>query len=217
MIEFQDLTDLINNNFNDKEKISFLAGSINKNIFKGWEAYFDESDRQWRLSKNVKNRGWPKNDNMDYEDAHFLFDGANEELNNMLKSFPSQHGFITIEPSGRSGGHWCLKADFPTLIEVLFDVKPVIDLDGYDYDYDSNKSIWDADFQTINEIIQVEPNDNFYVLEDAWEDKIKGIEEVELEDNDTDDDYDDDDDDYDDSEFDSDYDHDDDEWDDDWD
>jgi hypothetical protein len=198
MIDIQDLIDLINNNFDDKETIGFLVKAINKKTFKGWEAYFDNyyNNREWRLSKNVKNRGWSKDDRVKSEDMFFPIEESLEHLSRITVDFSKKmkctNPPVMVSPSGRSGGHWCLTGDFESLLKVFFDVKPVIDLATYDYDYDSNKSIWDSDFKSIDEIIQVEPNDNFVFLEDAWEDEIKGLEAFTYEDLNDDSDIDDD-------------------------
>jgi hypothetical protein len=190
-VELDDIIDLISESFENKEKMEFLLEAIDKKTFKGWELYNDQDNRNgWCLSKNVKNRGWPKggySDSIEYtENAIANFDLALSNLDKLLETFPKSKGSktnsITINPSGRSGGHWCLIGSFDTLVSTLFDINTVINLKDYDYDYDSEKSIWDVSFETIGDLIQVEPNENFELLEQTWEDTIADLENLDLED-----------------------------------
>jgi hypothetical protein len=185
MIDIQYLIDLINNNFDDKETIGFLAKAIDKKTFKGWEAYFGDhyNNKKWLLAKNVKGRGWAK---AGIEDIFNLIWESFKRLHKIVINFSRKmlcdNPPVMLGMSGRNNGHWYLMGDFKSLLKIFFDVKPVIDLAAYDYDYDSDKSIWDMDFETIDEIIQVEPNDNFVFLEDTWEDEIKKLEAFTYED-----------------------------------
>jgi hypothetical protein len=162
----------------NKEIVEFMVKACNEFGIKGeWEAYspnHHDYDSNTLLSKNVKNRGWPKSG---MSDAEFweVVSLAHDALDTDAQENIDAEIFV----EGRMGGHWCLKnVDDCTmdLCLVLFDCHLTTEGCEYMEACDTNGDIPDY---TIDQMIEAErATPAFIEFNDVWEQSISNLESL---------------------------------------
>jgi hypothetical protein len=162
-----DVTDLADYFYKDTTAFTDFTLSVLKENGLDYEIYEN------KISKNVKNRGFPQlNEELSWDLIKDAYETLNEECEDIFD--------LTIFTEGRMGGHWCLsskRGDSPIKILNILDVKltplgrKVLSSDNPDDWFSENGDI-------IVGLVVAKPKKSFLEFNDGWESTIKYLESV---------------------------------------